>query len=1821
MHKNYLRNFIAVILSILLLSGCEGSGVIEADDFGEYDTDKLAVNSQSANCTIDFSRGMPTATNPNLQSCVNKGINGKIAAPSYNCDVGLWGKNVFDLYHCISGDDTGCLDNYTISGDSDYCSSNETETRKEVLKDAAMGAFNDCELECLAGNKVLEPDWVSNLMKSDDSELGITITPSNRIDVQALGGIALISNSSIVMDYNLPKQTIFHELAGEPVVITKDIPTLSLEGWMCLKGGKSQCAEDDQVGEFNNKLNVSKRESFLRRGVVILQDLPEGGSITPDEKYIGPLLQSDTTGWNCRYSFNESAFSETENIEITKDYTCLATFDDDNFKSYNEQNYQMEHTFVKKVGGLVIPNNVREYILNNPFGGFNCSTEEDQDGNVTRKCGDGLLPSFTITTTASSRTTTQKFQNAYILSRKGRKEINMLYPTKLAFRIVKNQESKGNISGTCKVIVSVVDNNEIQELELLVNADDNWHFLIDNSNEQVLLGKDRFHTVKRLTSSTEQNINTQNQYKVNILIDDTQTWTDENGKAIPCGEGLVAFFMPQNEVYVDKSGFVSFRNYLANNMRKCSSTDGLLADGEVCANDLNLKFTIINPAIVDLDGATELEKGTHFYEYELSYMKPQYQEINLITFNADSESFSGKNTWSNRVFVRKGQILRFPETNWFDITSVGNNSYTIKTKKSIFHDLFVDSPMNGLVMHIDERPALLCRGTAPESIDNADCKVAIDSEGNKYCQLDYSTKCGDEKNKENYCPFGCAYDTGKKDDDGNPTPWFVDDKYTGNCSITYDDLENMNKHTEAQVTLESCKKCQKKLKENALTPTSEENVIQCYNLEDYIGAVRNLLDLTDTKPTNDVYQYGSLTERDLNLGAKKLESFFDNFEMGNLVGMYLDDQYKTTADAVSQVVYLYNNNISITDPKIFKFLVLDNEDFIYSNMTNNTDKVNGNYHFSLTPDEYVYNGENLAIVLADKNWNPKTDGYIEGGKFKAWIVKYNYLKEENKGYGQLASDSPYYFNDRGILVDKSGQPGVDMSTISPQVQGVNEDGYKDLRFFFKIIDKEDRIGCGGSKMYTRENKTVCKCEGEDNNAWRDCKTISCGDKDIESTTDNSTCQDIYYDNIGSYSVQLQSPKDIAASTSVIVKYIMEPILEILDGRTIGIAVDNYGNPMPCQTTNHSKTYGGILPKDKVGERCNPNEVSLYTNYCFMTTKYCGGTDAEPIYCYLPGANIDQIGDSCSGYSEVDGRNYCFSTPNDKCVIYRESSGFSTIKDDFGESCDPGDKNCYRDCSTLDINVYASHCKVVNNGRGFLQTFYIAVVTDTTYQILLKLCFTLMFTFYGLYFLLGLSEMTYTELIKKSIKISFIYLMVGEKGWYYYNMFFVKFFKGGVDYIVFAVASSFDDSASLASAFVKNNFYDKSVLFSGVDKNLSLIFADKTTFKIWGLFFVSFFGWLYVILIYSGLITYITTVAHALLLYLTAQFFISFLLCFGPVFFVLLVFDRTKSMFDNWVNSLVGLSFQQIFLLTCLSLFNSLVYVILKFVLSYKVAWRPIWVINLPIIGKITLLYFWKATASNNPSAAANAIPGLFQVLLIYLISELMESFMQLMTDLGGSIAGGAVSASGMSADIKKFASGKYNAAAGAVKNFGKSMAEKLAKRTVGYETQKEEEAREKNEEQIKKGRSNAEDYAEQSVEDYKKNHASELVDMSKEDREKKLAGIYKDAYNDHLKNDSATQDALKAEGITEDDFKKGRNSNMTTLVEDALPSFMQRETIGNFIKDINPLGNTSDNLDKRATKSAKKNAKLDKRDLESSKDNAKFDKRDVESGKDNAKLD
>ena len=1677
MFKKFLKNSVIPLIAVVLLVSCEGRDCIEANDFGEYDQNIVQVYANGDSCTYD-PESEDGGGNIKIAECMSG------SAYSANSQNNVFAKstelNEIKIDDCTYSVENGgflqfydCYSNNICDGGEFKASGSDCTTDPSIKAELYKTRLELCKSACTFDNTNYGPSWSAATIKKSKGQSGITLSTNSEIYLQAQGVVTLEDSKeesqTFKVDANTNNGYIVvagndvsaynsndKELSGTSFSYFDNTVTFDVSGSVILSDGSTY----GETGK--SAIDYPSRYNFLRRGVVVLRD----AETVENSNHAG--LYPNANKWTCQADFK------------SEKYNCSST----------ESSFPLDDGFVKTIGGGIIPSGARNFILANPI---TTNFKKAADGSYQYNNENNTAPSEADKTGGK--------MTGYILNNENNtiKGWNVIYPSKVAYKVINLDTENVNSDKKCSFSITQTNkkrtlNNNITYDVLDQEADDKWHFVTDSNGAIVL--NSRFNTLPEdfevSSESGSSNSGSSNNYSEKYSLEVKTANCEKYNKY-----QIVVILIPQNELLMNKSGFIDFKKLSTSS--DVSNSSSACADGYSCSSDGSgtLKFTIINPMYdyIKKNCSSGAVSGTkecfdlldsNFYEYIAAQGDIEKSISSTPNFKSVNFNKGGWSKWEYDNYVRKGQILRFDDSTWFEYEGMGIAEFTdIKVKGNTLLDnanaFHTFSITDGLVMRIVERLDLICKGTRQEQVLLEKCEqFNFNIKNDKgeitstktLCKPSYTDICQYEENNElKYsCPIGCYVDndvaysfTSFGQIDASQCNLKPSDEidYTEGCKSCYNSLKGKIGSFSAEVVSTG---------EYGKLKEAVADVVECYDLEDYKGSRRALTkeggytthpkdsNSEGTNNTNNLSlasagTYGDLTNADIELGAKKLASIFDNRTYGNLDGMTLNESSKD--ENGNYKGYNSTKNLRISSPKRFEFFMLP----IIDENGKYTQIKQAEYKFTFTPSEEIKNGEQLAIVLANKTMTSSNPEQQDG--FLCWVRKCDFAsgKCENNVKNR-------FFKASGIWDDIK----IDMSTIlnagngycnEARVEEAKKNNFENVNLYFAIVDPETK----GQKL--------CSCKIEEEISLQEESACKNSGGSCTANIDVNS----YYNNSGKYTVQIKTPKDSAEVTGYIVKYIMEPIINVLDGKTIGLQ-----------------------------RNLNPT-------------------------------------------SEKDMFIECTPSDNGNCVYYNPAD---LTDENFGKECkvkdgDTSTENCYLSCSK-DITKNRV-CQTINNGKGFLQNFYRAVINDTSYQVILKVCFTLMICFYGMYYLLGMADLTHGELIRRLIKISFIYLMVGKDGWYYYNMFFVRFFKQGVDYLVFAIAGAFEGNASdVQAAFAKNAFYDKSVLFSGVDKNLTLLFSDEVSYKIWGLFFVSFFGWLYVFIIYFSIISYILAVANAMLLYLTAQFFVSMLLALGPIFFVMLVFEKTKEMFNKWINNLVSFSLEQIFLLTCLGIFNTLIYNIIKSVLSYRVCWMPVWVIQIPVLSSIELMSFWKATSATSPSAAAQAVPGLFQILIIYVIADLMKNFVEFSSKVGSSLGGGGITTGDMSGDISKQISGFYE------ENIGKKLKGKitkglgeLAEKTIGYETEEKEKerrgaenvARKKHREANRAGDKAARATQKKLLEENAIARRDGKEELSQQAINQAMAKARDDEINKFISGDKELQKALSTLDMSADTFKKG----------------------------------------------------------------------------------
>lgn len=211
-----------------------------------------------------------------------------------------------------------------------------------------------------------------------------------------------------------------------------------------------------------------------------------------------------------------------------------------------------------------------------------------------------------------------------------------------------------------------------------------------------------------------------------------------------------------------------------------------------------------------------------------------------------------------------------------------------------------------------------------------------------------------------------------------------------------------------------------------------------------------------------------------------------------------------------------------------------------------------------------------------------------------------------------------------------------------------------------------------------------------------------------------------------------------------------------------------------------------------------------------------------------------------------------------------------------------------------------------------KTIFKSFVQNSNYQMAVYAATVLSVALFGVFFTIGLVQLTAGQVLMRLIKIGVIFSVVSPGGWGFFNDIVVNFFNNGTDEIVTGVIRIAAGGGSIppdASPFYQ---LDKLGEFLINPQTLTMILGSLTSGP---------FGMGMGALSMMAFGAFLKMLIDALRSYAICFVVRSLLLGLAPIFIVFLLFERTKQLFNTWLNSLISCSLQPILLFTFLAFFT------------------------------------------------------------------------------------------------------------------------------------------------------------------------------------------------------------------------------------------------------------------------------------------------------------
>ncbi|MCH9753632.1 MAG: type IV secretion system protein [Alphaproteobacteria bacterium] len=290
--------------------------------------------------------------------------------------------------------------------------------------------------------------------------------------------------------------------------------------------------------------------------------------------------------------------------------------------------------------------------------------------------------------------------------------------------------------------------------------------------------------------------------------------------------------------------------------------------------------------------------------------------------------------------------------------------------------------------------------------------------------------------------------------------------------------------------------------------------------------------------------------------------------------------------------------------------------------------------------------------------------------------------------------------------------------------------------------------------------------------------------------------------------------------------------------------------------------------------------------------------------------------------------------------------------------------------------------------------------------IIRVALVLYIILYGFTFIMGYENFTHRDFIGRIIKVSIIFILISDRGIDFFNDYLFDLFRNGQKELINAISDP-----TLVQVETGKLNYDS--LFGFADYAMTHIFSSHF-FSILVAFLLWFpVGWVCMIMILYAVVVYVFAILEVMILYIISYTAIGLMIALGPIFIPLLLFDRTRHLFDGWIAVIVSYTMQPVIMFAGIMLITTFINDTIYSLLNLKLkatAIIPIF-IDFGDLGKLHLFsIYWL-----NPISPTLQV--LTDIIIFYIFIDLLKKVSTLAGDLSSYIFGKTWGASGLAAGM------------------------------------------------------------------------------------------------------------------------------------------------------------------------------------------------------------
>ncbi|MDM8335535.1 TrbL/VirB6 family protein [Wolbachia pipientis] len=525
--------------------------------------------------------------------------------------------------------------------------------------------------------------------------------------------------------------------------------------------------------------------------------------------------------------------------------------------------------------------------------------------------------------------------------------------------------------------------------------------------------------------------------------------------------------------------------------------------------------------------------------------------------------------------------------------------------------------------------------------------------------------------------------------------------------------------------------------------------------------------------------------------------------------------------------------------------------------------------------------------------------YTENGIYKAGLRK--------QGSWSCVSSIRYNKYDKGNRCDMYSY----LKEVENKLKEIekNKGDYKHLIDFTSSTGKEVEDISWAEALVAKvsDQGDASVPEGERNDMKDTAKGTQCLPND-KGAKENNICSQIDYNDFEKFSLRLNHNYEVNK--------------DVMSGSSVMLAVADYGHywanrggyhvkvTRSCEYINGEKLYvylGNEPPKDLRGVGTNDFKVvgvrdkkDKYTILDVINGEYFHDGEPKKIYFGIDVSNVKK-----DDITDTDGKYYENNKYSVTLFVKRKINNFisSIINRTFNFIKEEVIADSVKDS-------YKGYARGLLQGVRALLTLYV------------------IFTVVG--YMLGTIQLSKFDFVIRMLKIAFITFAFSDRSWELFGTTLSKLFVDGSIYLV----DSF-------SGYIREG--DEKFAF--LDLTAGALLTGETWLKFLSLMLAGPFGFIAFLIILHASFMFLKCIISATLRYIISTVLVAFLLSLTPLFIVFILFQQTKSLFDNWVKTLAHVAVQPVILFSSLSILNQLMYSVLYNLTNFSACYQCLISIN------------------------------------------------------------------------------------------------------------------------------------------------------------------------------------------------------------------------------------------------------------------------------------